>query len=372
MAVKKIQKKSTKEYICMSCGAPYTALSGNFYKASKNSPLWLANEGFVPICKKCVDRFKAVILERYKSEEYAMKVVCHYMDWYFNADAYAAIAKNAQQFTAGMYSRMVNNNAQYKNKTFAESIVDGELGKKNIIATKNDTLPDIQPPEAPDLTWTDKDEKNRRYVIETYGYDPLEDMVDVTVADKKFCYNALSGYCDTEGISEDGHKMMCCVSMVKSFLQVKKLDEEINRVSNDYTIDESKIKSLITAKKTSLDAITSLAKDNNISSQWNKNVRAGQGTMSDKIKEMYENGFDSSRVNLFDIKTCESIRQTADLSFQSINEQLQLDDNDYTRIIKTQREMIRDLTQRVDELSEEKRQLSNEVIYLQQGGGEEE
>lgn len=372
MPVKMNSRKTTKNvYKCLSCGMEYTALTGNFYKSGNNSPLWLANSGYAPICKTCIDRFKSVISDRYKSEEYAMKVICHYMDWYFSGDAFASLAKNAQQYTPGMYSRIVNNTAQYKSKTFIDSIVDGEISKTNIVAEKNGTLPgELSPPKISllNVTWDDKDEKNRRYVIETYGYDPLEDMQEATVMDRKYCYNALSSYCDTEGISEDGHKMMCCVSMVKTFLQIKKLDEEINKVSNDYEIDDARLKNLMASKKQALDTITNLAKDNNISSQWNRNIRAGQGTMSDKIREMYENGFDPSRVNLFDIKTCESIKQTADLSFQSIMDQLQLDENDYTRVIKNQREMVQDMTNEIDRLKEENRQLSNKVLYLEQGG----
>lgn len=358
-------------YKCLSCGLEYNALTGNFYKSPTNSPLWLANNGYAPICKSCIDKFKSIIADRYKSEEYAMKVICHYMDWYFSGDAFSALAKNAQQYTPGMYSRMVNNTTQYKTKTFIDSIFDGELTKTNIIAEKNGTMPDETSEPAiklPEVTWDDKDEKNRRYVIETYGYDPLEDMMDATVTDRKYCYNALSGYCDTEGISEDGHKMMCCVSMVKTFLQIKKLDDEINKISNDSEIDDARMKNLMASKKQALDTITSLAKDNNISSQWNKNIRAGQGTMSDKIKEMYENGFDPARVNLFDIKTCESMRQTADLSFQSIMDQLRLDENDYTRVIANQREMVREMTDEIDKLREENRQLSNKVLYLEHGG----
>lgn len=367
MAVKKIVKKSNAEYVCVSCGTPYTALTGNFYKSSSGSQLYLSNDGYSPICKKCIDRFKSYLMDRYKSEEFAMKVVCYYMDWYYSSTAFANLSKNSQQFTAGTYSRLINNNLQYKGKTFLDSILDGEVSKKCFqddgsgISAPRDFSP-------ADVDWDEKDEKNRKYVIETYGYDPLEDMLGSTLSDKKFCYNALSGYCDTEGISEDGHKMMCCVSMVKTFLQIKKLDEEINKVSNDYEIDDGKLRNLMASKKQALDTITSLAKDNNISSQWNKNVRAGQGTMSDKIKEMYENGFEPSRVNLFDIKTCESIRQTADISFRSIMEQLQLDENDYTRVIKTQREMVRDMTEQLDRLKEENRQLSNKVLYLEHGG----
>ena len=365
-AVKKIAKKSKVEYVCASCGTPYTALTGNFYKSSSGSSLYLSNDGYSTVCKKCIDRFKTYLTDRYNSEEFAMKVICYYMDWYFSASAFASLSKNSQ-FTAGMYSRLINNNAQYRGKTFADSILDGEISKKNI-SSNGDTLSAPKSVLPSEVEWDEKDEKNRRYVIETYGYDPLEDMLGSSISDKKFCYNALSGYCDTEGISEDGHKMMCCVSMVKTFLQIKKLDEEINKLSNDYDIDDTKLRNLMGSKKQALDTITNLAKDNNISSQWNKNIRAGQGTMSDKIKEMYENGFEPSRVNLFDIKTCESIKQTADLSFQSIMEQLQLDENDYTRVIKNQREMVQDMTREIDRLREENRQLNNEVLFLKHGG----
>lgn len=352
-------------YKCLSCGGEFSGLSGNFYKSSSASPLWLDREGYAPICKNCIDRFRSVLVQKYKSEEYAMKVICHYMDWYYSANVFTSIINSSQQFTPGMYSRLINNNIQYKNKTFVDCIFDGELTKKNTQNENTISAPSVSPFEA---EWDDKDEKNRRYVIETYGYDPLEDLVEANVSDKKFCYNALSGYCDTEGISEDGHKMMCCVSMVKTFLQIKKLDEEINKVSNDYDVDDTRLKNLMTSKKQALDTVTKLAKDNNISSQWNKNIRAGQGTMSDKIKEMYENGFEPSRVNLFDIKTCESMKQTADLSFQSIMEQLQLDENDYTRVIKTQREMVQEMTSEIDRLKEENRQLSNQILYYKNGG----
>lgn len=371
---RKVQKKSTVKHVCMSCGEEYAALTGNFYKSPSASPIWSANDGYVPICKKCLERYKNLLIDRY-SEEYAFKVICHYMDWYFSSDAFAIVAKNAQPFGIGVYSRMVNNNVQYKGKTFIDSIVDGEITKNAIVASKNGikepSQPDVPIAKTMSVEWDSTDERNRKYVIETYGYDPLADMAGATIADKKYAYNALSSYCDTEGISEDGHKMMCCVSMVKTFLQIKKLDEEINKLSNDYEIDDVRVKNLMASKKQALDTISNLAKDNNISSQWNKNVRAGQGTMSDKIKEMYEQGFDPARVNLFDIKTCESIKQTADLSFQSIMEQLQLDDNDYTRVIQSQREAVREMTEKCDRLEEENRQLKNEVTYYKSRDGDE-
>lgn len=56
---------------------------------------------------------------------------------------------------------------------------------------------------------------NMKYVISTIGYDPYED-VGLSDADRKYCYNILSGYCDTDGISEDGHKMQGVIEMTIS------------------------------------------------------------------------------------------------------------------------------------------------------------
>ena len=49
-------------------------------------------------------------------------------------------------------------------------------------------------------------------------------------------------------------------------------------------------------------------------------------------------------------------------------DQLRLDENDYTRVIANQREMVREMTDEIDKLREENRQLSNKVLYLEHGG----
>ena len=44
-----------------------------------------------------------------------------------------------------------------------------------------------------------------KYVISKLGYDPFE-SVGLDDFDRKYCFNLLSGYFDTPGILEDGHK----------------------------------------------------------------------------------------------------------------------------------------------------------------------
>jgi len=87
--------------------------------------------------------------------------------------------------------------------------------------------------------------------------------------------------------------------------------------------------------------------------------------LTQKMKEMDALGFENIKVNLFDIKTCECMKQIADLSNQSLLEQINLDSNDYTQIVNNQRMSIQELTDKLDELNEKYRLTKNENIDLQ-------
>ena len=80
---------------------------------------------------------------------------------------------------------------------------------------------------------------------------------------------------------------------------------------------------------------------------------------------MVLNGFDEVKVNLFDIETSEAMKQIADISNRSIMEQLTWDSNDYTEMIKEQREKLLMLQDENGELKEQNRILQNQIIDLQ-------
>jgi ABC-type enterochelin transport system substrate-binding protein len=83
------------------------------------------------------------------------------------------------------------------------------------------------------------------------------------------------------------------------------------------------------------------------------------------MKKLLDDDFEEIRVNLFDIKTSEAMKQVADISNRSIMDQLSLDGNDYTQMLKEQREMIVDLTAKTDELKEENRNLKNRLADME-------
>ena len=349
---KKIDLKKTpglqKVFVCYCCGKEYPAQETNFYKRS-SSPLWESNNSFFPVCKNCINKLYEDITTKY-GEKNAVRIICHYLDLPFKEKIYEEMHINGK-VELGKFIRSTN--MQLRGKSFVDVLLETEMIKPGQESTPEDTT----------VKWTPTERQNKAYCIQTVGYDPFT-SVNFTDDDRRYCFNVLAGYCDADGVSEDGHKLQCVVEMTIMHLQNKKMDDEINQELRLATPNEGRISKLTSAKTSVLSSITKMAQDNNISSQYNKNKRYGQGTMSDKIKEIADSGFEAIKVNLFDIKTCDAMKQIANLSNSSLIEQLSLDENDYVSIIKEQRENVQKLTEQVDELSEINRQLNNKMADI--------
>ena len=213
------------------------------------------------------------------------------------------------------------------------------------------------------VKWSKKDKQNMNYAISVVGYDPFED-IGLSENDKKYCFNILSGYCDIDGITEDGNKIQGVIEMTMLYCQCRKITEAMNIELAMDTVDDAKVSKLTNSKSTLLSSIATIAKDNNISSNYNKNSGQGKNTLTSKMKEIVSDGFEGMKVNMFDINTANCMKQIADLSNQSIMEQLTFDNNEYTEIVKEQREMITKLQSDNEILSEENRLLKNQIESL--------
>lgn len=214
------------------------------------------------------------------------------------------------------------------------------------------------------IKWSKEDKQNMKYIISKLGYDPFED-VGLDDFDRKYCFNLLSGYFDTPGILEDGHKKQCVIEITMLYCQCRKITETLNSELSKPDSSETKINKLTSSKSSLLSSIATIAKDNNISSNYNKNSNQGQDSISSMIKEMEKNGFQEIKVNLFDIKTSEAFRQIDEISNQNIANQLTLDSSEYSEIVKEQREMIQNFESELNRLQEENRNLKNKIIDLE-------
>lgn len=239
--------------------------------------------------------------------------------------------------------------------------IDATFADVNNPIVKNDTENNQN---SDTVKWSKKDKQNMRYAISTIGYDPFED-VGLTDSDRKYCFNILAGYCDTDGIAEDGHKIQGVIEMSMLYCQCKKITETMNIELSKREVDDAKVQKLSSSKSTLLSSIATIAKDNNIASNYNKNSKQGQSSLSSKMKEMEDNGFQEIQVNLFDIKTAEAFKQIDRISNENIANQLTLDNSEYSEIVKEQRENLKLQEQKIDELTEENRNLKNKIIDLE-------
>ena len=347
-AAKLNTKKETPRYVCQCCGAEKTET--NFF-SSKWSKVWNVTDHKVLFCKDCIQK----LFDEFKSrfDEYtALKICCHYLDVPVYREMYDSIVQNNNFFNVGLYLRQMNL-GQFQYKGFEVSLTNGELGKTEEEAK-----------EEREARWSRADKQNMNYCISVCGYDPFENC-GMTDIDRKYCFNILAGYCDSQGVAEDGHKVQSVIQIAQSQLQCRKLDEFINAELMSTHPDEQRVKNLSTTKKQLLDAIAKIAQDNNISSAYNQNSKRGANTLSAKMKEIADNGFESIYVNAFDIETCEAMQQIANISTRAIMDELTFDANDYSDMVKEQREMIDNYDRKTKALEEENRILKNTIMDLE-------
>lgn len=197
-------------------------------------------------------------------------------------------------------------------------------------------------------------EINRRTAISALGYDPFETAAD---ADKPLMYNKLVGFLD-ESTQDDELKLGACVEIVHSLNQSEKLNAVINalqRTPDSIVKNSSTIKALEATKKDIMKTTLDLARDNGISIKHSNHNSKGANTWTGKVKELKEMDLREQELNAFDIGTSEGMKQVAEASAAAIFNQLSLDENDYTDMIKTQKDKLIELQSKCDAAVEELR-----------------
>ena len=101
---KRGRSKKTIEYVCCSCGAKHNKQDGNFLTSS--SPLFAANNGFVPFCKSCAEKYylEQLLPALDYDESRAIEVMCSICDWYYSEDALAMSKKARESQPNGILS----------------------------------------------------------------------------------------------------------------------------------------------------------------------------------------------------------------------------------------------------------------------------
>lgn len=74
------------KYKCLCCGKGFGGQQKNNFQKS-NSPLFQANDGFLPWCKECTDKYLILLTAFYSNnEEHAIEHFCQQADWVYDIE----------------------------------------------------------------------------------------------------------------------------------------------------------------------------------------------------------------------------------------------------------------------------------------------
>ncbi|GAB6989366.1 hypothetical protein JCM16418A_14160 [Paenibacillus pini] len=350
ITIDRSDKEISSKKICSHCGETRN-LSKDYY--SSDNPL--DSDGRIKMCKFCIKEYI-----NYNDIE-TIKNILHQINKPFiqiKWDSATESSKNTKAINRdpfGIYMKILYLNYNGQGLTWKDSdektLIKEVTIEKQIINTHENEENSFLKNE-----YSDSDLKNKDDVLKMIGYDPFYSEPEI---DKKNLYNKLVDFLD-ESTLEDNFKLPAVIEIVKSYSQIDKINSTISNILADvdkFASNVGGITSLVNAKEKMLKSILALAKDNGISVNHNNNKSKGSGTLSGIIKQLSEKGIESSEINIYDIETCEGMKQVADISNRSILEQLMLNENDYTEMIKDQKELIDVLRNKNNELEEENRKV---------------
>lgn len=131
----KIQDKSKYNYICTCCGKGYNNQKNNFQKSS--SPLFQSNDGYLPFCKSCADKYYNELVDLYSgNEEHAIKHFCQQVDWVYDLDGLVASKQTDRSRLSNYSSRKNLGQTASVGSTYIDSLKYNY--SKNSIQSKED------------------------------------------------------------------------------------------------------------------------------------------------------------------------------------------------------------------------------------------
>lgn len=358
--IKKIND-DTNSIRCPMCGSRKSF--SHFYKSA--SPIYASNNERMVFCKECVWSTYDVYFNIMGDIKNSVYVTCMKFDIPFSESDFEGMKKqligDAASHPMKIYMQKINSLGAINNG-FAGFDPSYILGKdleirKDVTSALEEEVKNIS--ISTSLTEEEKIVKND--VIKLIGYDPF---LGYSVFDQKFLYNELIPYLDEDTL-EDTFKLSQVIQLVNNNNQIRKIDLVIANMSNDtksLVANQGAIKSLSSTKKTIVDNTDKIAKENSISVKNRGDKKAGKSTLTYMMRNLRELGFESAEHDYYDHMKAIGMKRTADISNRSILEQLQFDENDYTSMLKEQREIIQRMQEKLDDLEEENRQL-----YVQLG-----
>lgn len=346
---------------CVKHGGKELNLS-NFYMAS---PVSIYNAlGYIPICKKCLYEMTNEYNSRYKDMRKAIYYICRKIDVAFNSNIYeGALEKDGTDIKKIFQSYMTQYNSLGRTNNTFLPFDDGEhieeFGFINTNESKNNDKneKDVVVGYDNSIKMSKNDVLVKQDVIKNLEFDPFEGYSET---DQKFLYNDLVSYFDDEEILEDQFLISQIIQVVNNNNQIRKIDYLISQYTADNELliqNESKVKSLNSIKKDIVQNNDKIAKENGISVKNRKGGNARKSSLTVMMEYLRELNFEDAEVDFYDQKKAYGMQMAADISMKAISEQIQFDENDINEIIIEQRNMIKEMEEKILDLEDKNREL---------------
>ncbi len=344
-------------------------IKDSFY--SSTDPM--SKSGLTPICKECARKIALRVVngKEQGATKDSVRLALRYLNKPFLERVWDSSVQEVENLASGKvksnvwaaYIRQISM-PNYIGMTYFDS--DGlTSNESNNESSSNDITADELVESHVGMDTYDSFLKNKNDVIRLLNYDPFEKE---DVIDQPFLYSQLLGLLDSgEDGNEDMMRTSSAISIVRGFLQLAKIDDNIAKLMSDINnigTNSATIKSLQESKAKITSVITSLAQDSCISLKHNKNAKKGENTWTGKIKKIKELNLREGEVNGFDMETCKAMRQVMDLSNASIMKTLNLDESEWSDMVAEQRKMITDLQYKLDKYIEISRILLRENLDI--------
>ena len=344
-------------------------IKDSFY--SSTDPM--SKSGLTPICKECARKIALRVVngKEQGATKDSVRLALRYLNKPFLERVWDSSIQEVENLASGKvksnvwaaYIRQISM-PNYIGMTYFDS--DGLTSNEpNSERSSNNITADELVESHVGMDTYDSFLKNKNDVIRLLNYDPFEKE---DVIDQPFLYSQLLGLLDSgEDGNEDMMRTSSAISIVRGFLQLAKIDDNIAKLMSDINnigTNSATIKSLQESKAKITSVITSLAQDSCISLKHNKNAKKGENTWTGKIKKIKELNLREGEVNGFDMETCKAMRQVMDLSNASIMKTLNLDESEWSDMVAEQRKMITDLQYKLDKYIEISRILLRENLDI--------
>lgn len=129
------------QFKCSCCGAGFNSQKNNFQKS--NSPLFQANDGYLPWCKACTDKYMILLTAFYSgNEEHAIEHFCQQADWVYDIEPLKCAREiSSDRSRISSYAAKKNLNVGNR-KTYLDTLKHNQEQKEYEVITTREQLKD--------------------------------------------------------------------------------------------------------------------------------------------------------------------------------------------------------------------------------------